>query len=193
MASTSPDLRRSAMMHVQRVALDLMERRGFDAVTVTEIATVSGVAPRTVYRYFGTKEGIALWNTGDLAVLERVASHLATMPLRQAARAAVDAVEDDFPAPARELSARQVAVLDSSPALRAHFAASLLEAGTQLGAALARARSLPTDDEVSRLEATLLVTTLILAALNWERTGRGEPLAAALSRALDVLDRWGRT
>lgn len=37
-------------------ALELFEIRGFDVVTVPEIATKAGVAVGTVYRYFETKE-----------------------------------------------------------------------------------------------------------------------------------------
>ena len=39
-------------------ALELFETRGFDAVTVPEIAALAGVAVGTVYRYFETKEAL---------------------------------------------------------------------------------------------------------------------------------------
>lgn len=39
-------------------ALDLFEARGFDGVTVPEIARSAGVAVGTVYRYFATKEAL---------------------------------------------------------------------------------------------------------------------------------------
>lgn len=43
-------------MRLLDAALDLFEKRGFDAVAVPEIARAAGVATGTIYRYFKTKE-----------------------------------------------------------------------------------------------------------------------------------------
>lgn len=49
------------MRLTQRTALDLFEARGFEAVTVAELAEVVGMAASTLYRHFETKEAIVLW------------------------------------------------------------------------------------------------------------------------------------
>lgn len=57
------------MRHVQSTALGLFLDRGFEAVTVEEVAEQSEVSASTVYRYFGTKEGLILHDEFDDQVL----------------------------------------------------------------------------------------------------------------------------
>jgi AcrR family transcriptional regulator len=52
------DKREQARQRVERAALALFAKQGFDAVTVQEICGRAGVSPATFYRYFGSKEGV---------------------------------------------------------------------------------------------------------------------------------------
>lgn len=57
--------RAKARLTIQERALDLFDERGFDAVTIEEIAAAAEVSPSSVYRYFGTKEGILVADEFD--------------------------------------------------------------------------------------------------------------------------------
>ena len=57
--------RYAAMRLVQEVALDLFDAHGYVDVTVERIAAASDISPSSVYRYFGTKEHIVLWDEND--------------------------------------------------------------------------------------------------------------------------------
>jgi AcrR family transcriptional regulator len=59
----------ATMRRLQRIAVELFEERGFDRVTVEDIAEQGEVSPSTVYRYFGTKEGLVLQDEYDDLVL----------------------------------------------------------------------------------------------------------------------------
>lgn len=72
--------RLNAMRHTQRTALPLFIDRGFDQVTVGEIAAAAGMAPSTLYRHFRTKEDIVLWDEHDAAIDESLSRHLRSKP-----------------------------------------------------------------------------------------------------------------
>jgi AcrR family transcriptional regulator len=57
--------REKARQAIQECALDLFDERGFGAVTIEEIAAAAEVSPSSVYRYFGTKEGILVADEFD--------------------------------------------------------------------------------------------------------------------------------
>ncbi|MFO0748498.1 MAG: TetR family transcriptional regulator [Myxococcota bacterium] len=61
--------RTAAMLRVQAAALTAFEARGYERVSIDEIARAADVGPATVYRHFGTKERIVLWDEYDPALL----------------------------------------------------------------------------------------------------------------------------
>lgn len=71
---------------LRRAALQLVTDRGFDAVTVEEIADLAGVAQRTFFRYFASKEDVIV-DDRDLA--EELAALLEQTPAAQPPVAAV--------------------------------------------------------------------------------------------------------
>ena len=66
----------TTMHRIQAVALDLFERHGFDAVSIEQVADAAEVSPSTVYRYFGTKEGLVIHDEYDDRVLELLVYYL---------------------------------------------------------------------------------------------------------------------
>lgn len=67
--------RRRTMALVQSVALDLFEQYGFEATTIEQIAERAEVSPSTIYRQFGTKEGLIIhdeWDADEMALLREL-------------------------------------------------------------------------------------------------------------------------
>jgi mycofactocin system transcriptional regulator len=56
--------REGTRARIERAALDLFSRRGFEGVTIDEVAEAAGISRRTYFRYFATKAD-AVW--GDFS------------------------------------------------------------------------------------------------------------------------------
>jgi mycofactocin system transcriptional regulator len=106
---------------VERTALELFRLKGFEQVTIDDVAAAAGISRRTFFRYFATKAD-AVW--GDFpAHVARLAALLAathpTQPVLASVCAAYvevnDYADDELPA----LRERMQLIL-SEPALLAH-------------------------------------------------------------------------
>lgn len=59
----------AAMRRIQQVAVEQFEEHGYAVVTIEHIAEHAEVSPSSLYRYFGTKEGLILRDEYDDLVL----------------------------------------------------------------------------------------------------------------------------
>jgi AcrR family transcriptional regulator len=64
------------MKRVQRVAVSAFSSHGFDEVTVEQVAEGAGVSPISIYRWFGTKEALVLWDEYDPPLFEAIGARL---------------------------------------------------------------------------------------------------------------------
>ncbi|WP_018505885.1 TetR family transcriptional regulator [Parafrankia discariae] len=190
---TSPSVRQAradrleaAARAVESAALRLFELRGFDGVTVDDIAGAAGISVRTFYRYFPAKDDVLR------AVVRRRAQAVATAltarppdeaPMRSVRRAVQDVVAAEDPTQV----ARWVRVVEASLyATRVMLGVSILEfngvLAEFLGARLGRA---PDDLEPAML-AVAAGGIIIAAQTRWYLLG-GD-LAATIGDALTVID-----
>lgn len=65
MAGLRQQKKQAAMRHIQQVAMSLFAREGFTKVTVEQVAAAAAVSPSSIYRYFGSKEGLVLHDEYD--------------------------------------------------------------------------------------------------------------------------------
>ncbi|MGK5553681.1 TetR family transcriptional regulator [Actinomadura kijaniata] len=178
---------------IAAVALRLFGERGFDAVTVNEIAEAAEVAKATLFAYFPTKESLVLNGVGgdDLAgiVARRPAGRTCLEALRAHHRAF--AAGQTPQADLDELVAR-VRVIQDSPALQA-AANGLLYQQRQ---ALARVLS----DEYGPTAAALMAAQIAASLLTLQETyfqrlldgasaeDAGRALAQDVELAFDLLE-----
>lgn len=112
--------REETRARIERASLDLFTRRGFEGVTIDEIAEAAGISRRTYFRYFATKAD-AVWGDFDAHVerLRRLLDAVDEQPLLASICAAYVEVNDYATADLPQLRQRMQLILTES-ALLAH-------------------------------------------------------------------------
>ncbi len=106
-----------------RSALRLFADRGFDQVTVEELAAECEVSPRTFFRYFASKEDV-LFAQGDrslVQLLETLRGEPADVPALEALREAVRTLAENYEED-REAVILRHRIMSATPALRTRAA-----------------------------------------------------------------------
>ena len=181
---------------ISNIATQMFVDRGFDEVTIAEVADAAGVAKMTVTNYFPRKEDLVL----DRA--EAIERHLAdVITARAPGESMLAAIRRDY---AEAVARADVTLGLSSPAFAAMILGSpvlvgrvreMLDRREQLlGDAIAAETG--TDGPQQRLVAVLLASVhRVLAAEATRRSLEGQPrgqicavLADAATRAFDLLE-----
>jgi AcrR family transcriptional regulator len=179
-----------AMRRVQDAALDLFEERGYAAVTVDEIAAAAGVGPATVYRGFGTKERVVLWDEYDPMLLEAVAEKLREQPLLPAVVGAFVASLDRVYRTDKRRILRRARLILSEPPLVAAAAVDSAALRDALAALFVKEGAAGGAFEAA-IAAAAVLATLETAVKRWvEERGR-TPMADVLEAAFRSLARLG--
>jgi AcrR family transcriptional regulator len=190
--ATEPGLRErkriAAMRRIQEVALDLFDERGFANVTIEEIAAAAEVSPSSVYRYFGTKEQVALHDEVDLRFFESVEAELPGQPPIEAVRRAITrAMAELFDREEEELARRKTRYWLEEPALQAAAAQQTDQFTLMVAEALARASAREVGDLEVQVTASVLVWALVAAVRHWHQNAYERPLEDELQQALDIV------
>jgi AcrR family transcriptional regulator len=191
--------RRRTRAAIAKAAMRLFHARGFDAVTVADVARAADVSEKTVFNYFPTKEDLVFHEGAERraalidAVRDRPAGTSLVEPFRRGTFAFLDHVE-------REPVARIVAVprlVIGSPTLRDRlFLAWEEEAATLAPVIAADAGEAPDSLEPQVVARSLAWTHRLVYRRAFQRLLAGEDqriVAAELReearRAYDLLER----
>lgn len=177
---------REALLHS---ALYQFADRGFDHVTVEDIAATCDVSPRTFFRYFASKEDV-LFVDGDAQgshVLLALADQPIDIPPLRALQAAVLQVAADYEGQ-RELSLLRHRIVSATPSLRTRVSE---RHQCWESAVIQELRRTGRADDLSELDLRLTVaaatTALRVATQLWAEGGGKDDLRALLCSTLDRL------
>lgn len=174
---------------IAAAALRLFAERGFDAVTVNEIAEAAEVSKVTLFAYFPTKESLVLHGIGEEDLAGIVAGRPPDRSPLDALRASFRALAADpaLPPTPEETEAlvTRVRVIFGSPALTTAASALLHRQGEALAAALST--------EYDELTAALMAAQISAAVQTVQevflrRLADGMPLGEAARRLADDVE-----
>lgn len=106
------------------VALGLFERDGFDRTTTASIAAAAGVSEMTFFRHFGTKQGVLFDDPYDPAIVHAIAGRRDARLVQRIARGMRQAWAE-LPEPAEAHVRRRIAIVATTPELRAGMRANM--------------------------------------------------------------------
>ena len=164
MSNDEPGLRErkkaKTRLSISEIATKMFIERGFDAVTVAEVAAAAEVSVGTIFNYFETKEDLFFDHEGDLIaaqcrfVRERRAGESITAALHRAFHAAIDT--DAIP---RLISGegRFVRTIEASPALRARARFALDKTEAALAETIAEEVGAAKSDPTPRAVAAMVI------------------------------------
>lgn len=177
--------RLAAMTRVQDVAVSLFKKKGYDAVTVEDVAREADVGVASIFRNFGTKEALVLWDDYDPMLLEAIARHLRAKkkPL-QAVRVALAEQIGGIYEREKGRILKRADLTARTPALAAAARVNV----HQLRAGLEQVFAPFVKDRLHRsLLAAVLASTLEVAVEEWRRQRARVDLAELLDDAFDAL------
>jgi AcrR family transcriptional regulator len=171
---------------ISNIATRLFVERGFDNVSVTEVAREAGVARKTVFNYFLRKEDLIFDREEEVRTLVRDAilgrgKQSPAHAFQTLMRTLVETGHPIFRMTARPIQFWRTVV--ESPALTTYARELQVTLANDLGEMLSDAVGRPHADPDARLAAAMLVSTLVVAygdALRAFREG-SEPVEAFVS------------
>ncbi|WIB27162.1 TetR/AcrR family transcriptional regulator [Curtobacterium sp. MCSS17_015] len=161
---------------VSLVALRLFDERGYDSVSMDDVAAEAGVSRRSLFRLFPTK-GALVWGGLDEfrerfedALTDRPTDEPAATALRGAYRVAAT-----FPTDALEVTRRRLRVIGANPSLRQEGAFFVTELEHTLVAFVAARDGVPEDDLGVQVRCAVFAAAADAALTWWARHGEGGP------------------
>ncbi|MBS9534919.1 mycofactocin system transcriptional regulator [Mycobacterium sp. M1] len=173
--------------HISDVAIDLFDVRGFSAVSVDDVASAAGIARRTLFRYYTSKNAIP-WGDFDAHLdhlrdlLDRVDPEA---PLGDALRStllAFNTFDDGETARHR----RRMRVILQTDELQAYSMTMYAGWRGVIAEFVARRSGLPVDDLLPQTVAWVLLGVALSAYERWLRD-ESLTLPQALGDAFDVV------
>jgi TetR/AcrR family transcriptional regulator, regulator of mycofactocin system len=173
--------------HISNVAIDMFAARGFDEVSVDDVAEAAGIARRTLFRYFPSKNALP-WGDFD-AHLDHMRDLLNELerdvPIREALRTALLAF-NSFDEQETARHRQRMRVILETAALQAYSMTMYAGWRAVVAAFVAQRLGAKVEDIVPQTVAWTMLGVALSAYENW-LADESVSLAQALGEAFDTV------
>ncbi len=176
---------------IQRVALRLFLKQGYDETTIEQIAAAVEISPSTFFNYFPTKEEVVMMDVYDPLTISMFLERPKDEPLNVAFRRVLEGLAGIFERDREIILARGKLIL-RVPALRARIWDELERTQDLVTALLAERTGRDRDNFELRVTARIVVSAIYEASLEWVRSDGRDNLVELANRALDVVEAGAR-
>lgn len=192
MTTGKPGLRERTRQAVRAqlltVAWDLFVQQGYDATTVDEIAAAVGMSQRSFFRYFSSKEDVALEKFEAVGTM--LTEELANRPASEDAWEALRRAFDVIVRPAEQDPRHGLVLLritSQSSALRARVIEQQTNWQELLAPLVAQRVESPTGDLGPAALTAAALACLVVANAAWLRVDGTEPLGRILDETMTAV------
>jgi len=176
---------------IQREAMRLFGKQGYEETTVEQIAAAVEVSPSTFFNYFPSKEDVVLYDAYDPVIATLLLERPANEPLSVAIRAVLEAMGDVFERD-REIILARAKLWIEVPVLRARLWEELEKAQAFMSALIAQRSGRDMDDFEIRVTVMIVVVAAFEAMREWVRQDGKGSFVDLVNRALNLVDAGAR-
>jgi len=176
---------------IQRTALRLFEKHGYEETTVEQIAAAAEISPSTFFNYFPTKEDVVLYDAYDPMVIQMFLDRPKDEPLNVGLRQVLERLAAAFERDERLILARGRLFLEV-PELRSRMWDEAERTQVMIAQLLAERTGRRPDDFELGVTARIVTGAVLEASLEWMRSDGRHGLVDLVNRALDVVESGAR-
>jgi len=176
---------------IQRTALRLFEKQGYEETTIEQIAAAVEISPSTFFNYFPTKEDVVLYDAYDPMAIQLFLDRPKDEPLNVGLRRVLEGLAATFQRDEQMILARGRLFLDV-PELRARIWDEVERTQVLLAQMLAERTGRRPDDFELRVTVRVVTSAVFEATIEWMRSNGRHGLVDLVNRALDVVESGAR-
>jgi AcrR family transcriptional regulator len=172
---------------IQRTALRLFEKQGYEETTIEQIAAAVEISPSTFFNYFPTKEDVVLFDAYDPVAIRMFLERPKDEPLNVSLRVVLQALAATFERDERMILARGRLFLEV-PELRARLWDEAERTQLLILDLLAERTGRRPDDFELRVAARVVMAAILEASKEWMRSNGRHGLVELANRAFAVVE-----